>query len=65
MHHTCACRAALVLASSAERLTDLLKSLGKGVEEYGLPGSVMVSATVEARYAVRFMMESLFPGLSV
>jgi hypothetical protein len=83
-----ACRAALVLASAAERLGNLLRSQAQGPRDTRLAGAglaaalgglfkcqgtdpagvlvadqVEAAALVEARYAVRFMMESLFPGV--
>jgi hypothetical protein len=65
-HTSCfvhACRAALVLACAADRLGDLLRSQGKGKEDTQLGDHVLVAALVEARSAVRFMMESLLPGV--
>jgi hypothetical protein len=62
VHESPTCRAALVLASSAERLYDLLIMKEKDSEDAKLAHSVMAAALVEARYALRFMMASLFPG---
>jgi hypothetical protein len=57
-----ACRAALVLASAADQLGSLLRSKGKGQEDTRLVDTILIAALLEARYAVRFMMESLWPS---
>jgi hypothetical protein len=58
-------RGALVLASAADQLGSLLRSKGKGPEDIRVADSILVMALLEARYAVRFMMESLLPGVRV
>jgi hypothetical protein len=56
------CRAALVLASAAQFLADLLEAKGDGEHQVQHPKHVARSAIYEARYAVKFLEQSLFTG---